>query len=145
MGARWVCQAASGFAHGIAVSFHLPYDQHIVFGVDRLAPLPKSGPELTVLVAYTHLFATFVQTAAQSVFGMPRRCSAKPIATVHLSRREHECLQWAAEGKTAWETGMILSIAEGTVVKILASAIRKLDCANKPQAVVKALRLRLIH
>ena len=40
---------------------------------------------------------------------------------------------------------MILSIAEATVVKILASAIRKLDCANKPQAVVKALRLRLIH
>ena len=62
-----------------------------------------------------------------------------------LSPREHECLQWAAEGKTAWETGMILSIAEGSVVKILASAIRKLDCANKPQAVVKALRLGLIH
>ena len=40
---------------------------------------------------------------------------------------------------------MILSIAEGTVAKILASVIRKLDCANKPQAVVKALRLRLIH
>ena len=67
------------------------------------------------------------------------------VQCVNISPREHECLQWAAEGKTAWETGMILSIAEGSVVKILASAIRKLDCANKPQAVVKALRLGLIH
>ena len=40
---------------------------------------------------------------------------------------------------------MILSIAEGSVAKILASAIRKLDCASKPQAVVKALRFGLIH
>ena len=62
-----------------------------------------------------------------------------------LSRREYECLQWAAEGKTAWETGMILSIAEGSVAKVLAAAIRKLECATKPQAVVKALRLSLIH
>jgi hypothetical protein len=40
---------------------------------------------------------------------------------------------------------MILAIAEGSVEKILASAIRKLDCANNPQAVIKALRLGLIH
>ena len=39
----------------------------------------------------------------------------------------------------------VLSIAEGSVVKILASAIRKLDCVNKPLAVVKASRFGLIH
>jgi len=36
-------------------------------------------------------------------------------------------------------------IAEGSVVKVLASAIGKLEWANKPQAVVKALRPGLIH
>jgi len=145
LGEKWECQAASGYAYGIAVPFHLPHNQHVLFGVDRFAPLPKSPGELTALVAYTQLFATFVQTAVQGVFGdgvVRERPHAHPVS---LSPREHECLQWAAEGKTAWETGMILSIAEGSVVKILASAIRKLDCANKPQAVVKALRLGLIH
>jgi len=116
-----------------------------LFGVDRFAPLPKSRGELTALVAYTQLFATYVQTAVQIVFGDGVPHGPPRTQSVRLSPREQECLQWAAEGKTAWETGMILSIAEGSVVKILASAIRKLDCANKPQAVVKALRLGLIH
>ena len=39
---------------------------------------------------------------------------------------------------------MLLSIAEATVAKVLASAIRRLGCVTKPQAVVKALRLGLI-
>lgn len=39
---------------------------------------------------------------------------------------------------------MLLSIAEGSVAKVLAAAIRKLGCVTKPQAVVKALRLGLI-
>jgi len=145
LGARWESQAASGFAYGIAVPFHLPHHQHVLFGVDRFAPLPESRGELTALVAYTQLFATYVQTAVQIVFGDGVPGDPPRTRGVHLSPREHECLQWAAEGKTAWETGMILSIAEGSVVKILASAIRKLDCANKPQAVVKALRLGLIR
>ena len=36
---------------------------------------------------------------------------------------------------------MLLSIAEATVAKVLANAIRKLGCVSKPQAGVKALRL----
>ena len=40
---------------------------------------------------------------------------------------------------------MLLSIAEATVAKVLANAIWKLGCVNKPQAVVKALRLGLIN
>jgi DNA-binding CsgD family transcriptional regulator len=94
------------------------------------------------MVARSHLFGTFVQSAALNLLNIePRQTNP----TMHLSRREYECLQWAAEGKTAWETGMILSIAEGSVAKVLAAALRKLECATKPQAVVKALRLGLIH
>jgi LuxR family quorum-sensing transcriptional regulator LasR len=138
---RWERQAEFGFAHGICSTFHLPGNLHITFGVDRFLPLPAGQEELRQLVARSHFFATFVQSAALALLRIEE--TERPVR--RLSPREHECLQWAAEGKTAWETGMILSIAEATVVKILASAIRKLDCANKPQAVVKALRLRLIH
>jgi len=49
------------------------------------------------------------------------------------------------EGKTAWEIGRILDIAENTVVRHLYSATRKLDAVNKHQAVLKALRLRIIE
>jgi len=99
---------------------------------------------MTALLADTQLFSTLIQEAAVDV--------AKSIASpssnsevVHLSPRERECLQWAANGKTAWETSVILAIAEGSVAKVLANAIHKLNCSSKPQAVVRAMRLRLIH
>ncbi|MEO5881931.1 MAG: autoinducer binding domain-containing protein [Caldimonas sp.] len=138
---RWERQAQFGFAHGICSTFHLPGNLHITFGIDRIRPLPRERNELARLVARSHFFATFLQSTALAIL------SIEPSSTLvrRLSPREHECIQWAAEGKTAWETGMILSIAEGSVAKILASAIRKLDCASKPHAVVKALRLGLIH
>jgi DNA-binding CsgD family transcriptional regulator len=136
---KWERQAPFGYANGICSIFHLPECLHIFFGIDRVRSLPSQRDEKARLVAQSHFFATFAQSAALALLRVD------PAPSVRLSPREHECLQWAAEGKTAWETGMILSIAEGSVAKILASAIRKLDCASKPQAVVKALRLGLIH
>ena len=49
------------------------------------------------------------------------------------------------EGKTAWELGRILGIAEQTAVRHLYNASHKLGCVNKHQAVLKALRLELIR
>ena len=48
------------------------------------------------------------------------------------------------DGKTAWEVGSIMSISERTAVLHLQNAMRKLDCVNKHQAVLKALRLGLL-
>ena len=143
-GEQWDRQALFGYGYGIATAFHLPGNRHVLFGVDRYEKLPSSSTDLVEMVSRVQLFGTFVQCAALSVFSH-RFAAALGGKTISLSRREHECLQWAAEGKTAWETGMILSIAEGSVAKALAAAIRKLECATKPQAVVKALRLGLIH
>jgi DNA-binding CsgD family transcriptional regulator len=61
-----------------------------------------------------------------------------------LARREKECLQWAAAGKTAWETSMILNISEATVRVYLDSARHKLDSITKVQAVAKAIALGII-
>jgi|GEM_PF-3166114 len=56
-----------------------------------------------------------------------------------LTARESECLIWAARGKTAWETSMILGISEYTVNEHLANAMRKLDVTTKVAAVSKAI------
>lgn len=61
-----------------------------------------------------------------------------------LSSRELETLRWTLAGKTAWEVGGILGIAENTVVRHVHRATRKLGCHSKHQAAVKALRLGLI-
>ena len=62
-----------------------------------------------------------------------------------LTPRELEALRWTMDGKTAWEVGAILGISERTAVLHVNNAMHKLGCVNKHQAVLKALRLGLIH
>ena len=68
----------------------------------------------------------------------------KESAPVRLTPRERECLLWTARGKSAWEVGEILNIAERTVVFHLTNAMHKLDVNSKMYAVVKAIMSGLI-
>lgn len=47
--------------------------------------------------------------------------SATNVAATPLSPRELECLEWASQGKSAWETGRILGISRHTVASYLDS------------------------
>ena len=61
-----------------------------------------------------------------------------------LTTRERDCVAWAAEGKTEWESAAILGIAPKTVESHLIAARRKLNAANKVHLVAIAFRLGLI-
>ena len=50
-----------------------------------------------------------------------------------LTFRERQVLFWAASGKTAWETSIILGISERTVVAHLANSTETLGCSNRSQ------------
>jgi len=62
-----------------------------------------------------------------------------------LSKRELECLFWAAAGKTTSEMAKILSLSDYTVNHYLNRATRKLDSVNRVQTVAKAIRAGLIN
>ena len=62
-----------------------------------------------------------------------------------LSPRECECLEWAAKGKTSWETSQILGVSESTIIYHLRNATKKLNAANRLHAVTKALKASLIN
>ncbi|MFT4194607.1 helix-turn-helix transcriptional regulator [Ottowia sp.] len=62
-----------------------------------------------------------------------------------LTRRERECLQWAAAGKTSWEIGLVLNIAERTVNFHLGNAMAKLGCHSRQHAIAKALMQGLVR
>lgn len=57
-----------------------------------------------------------------------------------LTPRERECLSWAAAGKSDWEIGGILSIAERTVTAHLESVRRKYGVTNRSQAIAIGMR-----
>lgn len=141
VGELWEEQSRFGYATGIAMALHLPEGRHFVFGVDRDQALPHDSAELTRIVADLQLFVVCAHEAAMRVMN-PQRVEAD---APRLTPREAEVLRWTMEGKTAWEVGAILGITERTAVLHLSNATRKLDATNKHHAVLKALKLGLIH
>lgn len=62
-----------------------------------------------------------------------------------LTRREGECLAWCAEGKSYWETAVILGIAERTVSFHMEAVRTKLDAGSNAHAVAIAVRAGLLE
>lgn len=56
-----------------------------------------------------------------------------------LTRRESECVQFAAAGKSNWEIAQILGIQEDTVKKTLGRASAKLETVNRAHLVATAI------
>jgi DNA-binding CsgD family transcriptional regulator len=136
----WEHQAAYGYRHGIAVAMHLPQGRHFFIGVDRDQPIPSDTRESTRLVGLLQLFLVHAQEVAWKMLG-PAVVEKAP----RLSPRELEALRRTMAGKTAQQVGDAMHISERTAALHLIHAIRKLRCANKVHAVVKAIKLGLIQ
>jgi len=140
-GELWEEQAHFGYRTGIALALHLPKGRHFVVGVDRDQELPSDTAELTRMVADLQLFGVYAMDAAMRLLLPDQQQADRP----GLTAREVECLSRTMDGKTAWEVGNVLGITERTAVLHLQTAMRKLGCVSKHQAVLKALRLGLIR
>ncbi len=137
----WEEQAQFGYRNGVCLALHMPEGRHFVMGVDRMQAMPKDPSELTRMVADLQLFAVHAQDAALRILVPAAAQPERP----QLTPRELECLRWTMDGKTAWEVGEVLGISERTAVLHINNGMHKLDCTNKHQAVLKALRLGLIR
>ena len=140
LGGKWEEQASFGYRAGMAVALHLPGGKHFVMGIDRDQPVPCDASVQQRMAGDLCLFAAFAHEAAMRVLLPP----GHDAPAAKLSARELEVLKWAAEGKTAWEVGQILGISDQTVTRHITSAMHRLGCVNKVQAVAKALRLGII-
>lgn len=67
-------------------------------------------------------------------------CAANSHAVITLTSRERECLAWAAEGKTSWEIGQIIGVAERTVNFHLNNCLRKTGSSKRQHAVSRCLQ-----
>ena len=73
---------------------------------------------------------------------MPLLAAVRPPP---LTRRELECLGWCANGKSYWETAVILGISARTVSFHMEAARGKLEAATNAHAVAMALRAGLFE
>ena len=111
-----------------------------VFSLARDRVIDLQGQDLAALIGRAQMFAGLLQHAVARI----AHPELKPDSDALLTARERECLKWSADGKTAWEIGQILGISERTAVFHLNNVVQKLGAANKTQAIVRAVVLRLI-
>lgn len=127
----------AGLAAGVSVPLHGPGH---CWGLMSFASRRGHEEALGRRVSDLHLLAHFVHEAARP-FARSRANATLP----ELTRRERECLHWAAEGKTSWEMGQLLGVAERTAVFHIQNAARKLDVSGRQAAVARAVSLGLIN
>ena len=127
---------AAWLRFGVGLPIHGPAGQWNMVSVASGA-LPERPLALREL-AHLHLLSAFVHEAGQ------RFVAVATPEPVHLTQRELDSLRWAAEGKTSWEIGQLIGIADRTVVFHLNNAAKKLGVNGRRQAVAKAISLQLI-
>lgn len=103
----------------------------VTFSGDRETVSGEELKELTLMAGYLYSRLCEINDREKRPAGI-------------LSRREVECLHWAATGKTTAEIAKILVLSDYTVNHYLSRATRKLDSVNRVQTVAKAIRAGLI-
>jgi LuxR family transcriptional regulator, quorum-sensing system regulator CciR len=125
----------------IVVPVHLPFGQ---IGAVSFNPLDPEVTELDdVFIENGDAFGIYGRTFIASYVHAMGSVQALPPAS-RLSKREVECLRWAAIGKTDLEISMIMGRSRATVRFHIHNASMKLNAVNRSQTVFKAAQLGYI-
>lgn len=125
----------------IAVPVHLPFGQ---IGAVSFNPVDRNHTDLADdFRKYGDALGVYARTFIASYVHIMGSLQALPPQT-RLSKREVECLRWAAIGKTDLEISMIMSRSRATVRFHIHNASLKLNAVNRSQTVFKAAQLGFI-
>ena len=125
----------------IVVPVHLPFGQIGAVSFNPLDPtITDLGDHYLALGDELGLYArTFISTYVAAMGSLQALSPGS-----RLSKREVECLRWAAIGKTDMEISMIMSRSRATVRFHIHNASTKLNAVNRSQTVFKASQLGYI-
>ena len=122
----------------IVAPIHLPFGQ--IAAASFLSPDSELEDLAEPFVAHGQALGLLARTFVSSYVKVTER-RRPAIASAILSKREVECLRWAASGKTNDEIGAILNLKRTTVRFHIRSASVKLDAVNRDQTLFKAAQL----
>ena len=120
----------NGIGDGFTVPAHIPGESHgsCTFANPVGIPLPEDQLPIAQLIG-------------QYAFDTARRLwQVRPLEPVAvLTERQKQCVLWVAAGKTDWEIGQILGIAEETVADHLKHARDRYGGGNRSSLVARTL------
>lgn len=117
--------AGAGISDGYTIPLHAPAALPASCSL-----LPDSRSIDPTSYHAAHLMASYLHEA------LLRHARPPPNA---LSRRERQCLELAAQGKSDWVIGQILGISERTARAYIERAMTRFRVASRIQAIVQAL------
>ena len=65
------------------------------------------------------------------------------MVSTRLTKREKQCLYWAAKDKSVKETAQILFVSESTVKKHREKILQKINCRTMTGAVAQLINIEL--
>jgi DNA-binding CsgD family transcriptional regulator len=135
---RFVADASRfGVRRGFAVSFRDAWPLRVVVGFDS-SRSPLSDPRCIAVLARLGDLMLLAAALHDRVL-KPRLGMLGRGGQADLTTRESDCLRMAARGLTSADIGGKLGIAERTVNFHMRNVLRKLDAANRAEAIAKAL------
>lgn len=142
MSAGRECKQRTGVCGGVTVPLYLPdgstgYLSAMTREEGRVEQARDEGL-LDELMLAAHRFSDAVRQL------QPEEVTVTSLGDTQLSRREVDCLKWAASGKSLEEIASIVGISYATVRFHLGNAERKLGTATRAHAIAKAVHLGLV-
>lgn len=126
-----------GLSHGLTICARASFDRQLI--------LSFTGPEPGAQVPRQYDLSDAVPLLMGLHYRLSTlRATVAATGTAPLSSRELLCLSWAAEGKTAYETGIINGLSTRTVQHYLDNARLKLGAATVPHLVAIAKDNRIL-
>lgn len=122
----------------IVVPVHLPFAQ---ISANSFTPLAREQTDLSMEFAQHGAFLAQVTRRFIAGYVAAMRPQRRIPSDCVLSKREVECLHWAAIGKTDREISMILSRSHATIRYHIHRAGEKLNSVNRAQTIFKAGQL----
>ena len=122
----------------IVIPVHLPFGQ---ISANSFQSKDEGVTDLSVPFEQYSNFLSLLVRRFISGYVMAMRKKRRIPSDCILSRREVECLRWAAIGKTDKEVGMIISLSHATVRYHVHRAGEKLNSVNRAQTIFKAGQL----
>lgn len=129
---RSLCEAA------IVIPVHLPFGQ---ISANSYVPTDPSKDDLSREFAEHGALLGQIMRRFIAGYVQAMRTKRRIPSNCVLSKREVECLRWAAIGKTDMEISMILGRSHATIRYHIHRAGEKLDAVNRAQAIFKAGQL----
>lgn len=129
-----------GLNSGVSFPIHSAQGEFAMLNLASSEDCARTKSSITAAMPHVSMFSAHLHEAVRRVF----QHQVLPLTRVHLTDREKQCLLWAAEGKTTWETSHILGVSERTVIFHLQNAADKLKVVRRQQAVARAISLGLI-